>query len=168
MIEFNLNLITGDRTFDDLPLGIDTEEGFCKSGLYHKLIKRKAVNKTMPNHYLVDSVAFFDKEFQVTIRPVCYGFPFMLHLVDKNSQYYYALNDWNARTNIHMQNESVKSLSDWLKESLNLDTPDITETDMIRWRFEWGRVSVSYEIKSFNHGIYLAWNIMYLLPDKVI
>ncbi|EOZ7488546.1 MULTISPECIES: hypothetical protein [Enterobacter cloacae complex] len=47
MIEFNLNLITGDRTFDDLPLGIDTEEGFCKSGLYHKLIKRKAVNKTM-------------------------------------------------------------------------------------------------------------------------
>ncbi|GEM_PF-542179 len=168
MIEFNLNLITGDRTFDDLPLGIDTEEGFCKSGLYHKLIKRKAVNKTMPNHYLVDSVAFFDKEFQVTIRPVCYGFPFMLHLVDKNSQYYYALNDWNARTDIHMQNESVKSLSDWLKESLNLDTPDITETDMIRWRFEWGRVSVSYEIKSFNHGIYLAWNIMYLLPDKVI
>ncbi|MEG6060673.1 hypothetical protein, partial [Enterobacter roggenkampii] len=134
--------------------------GFCKSGLYHELIKRKAVNKTMPNHYLVDSVAFFDKEFQVTIRPVCYGFPFMLHLVDKNSQYYNALNDWNARANIHMLNESVKSLSDWLRESLNLDTPDTTETDMIRWRFEWGRISVSYEIKSFNHGIYLTWNIM--------
>lgn len=65
MIEFNLNPIAGDLTFDDLPLGIDTEEGFCKSGLYHELIKRKAVNKTMPNHYLVDSVAFFDKEFQV-------------------------------------------------------------------------------------------------------
>ena len=160
MIEFNLNPIAGDLTFDDLPLGIDTEEGFCKSGLYHELIKRKAVNKTMPNHYLVDSVAFFDKEFQVTIRPVCYGFPFMLHLVDKNSQYYNALNDWNARANIHMLNESVKSLSDWLKESLNLDTPDTTETDMIRWRFEWGRISVSYEIKSFNHGIYLTWNIM--------
>ena len=83
MIEFNLNPIAGDLTFDDLPLGIDSEEGFCKSGLYHELIKRKAVNKTMPNHYLVDSVAFFDKEFQVTIRPVCYGFPFMLYLVDK-------------------------------------------------------------------------------------
>ncbi|STQ11278.1 Uncharacterised protein [Enterobacter cloacae] len=124
-----------------------------------ELIKRKAVNKIMPNHYLVDSVAFFDKKFQVTIRPVCYGFPFMLHLVDKNSQYYNALNDWNARTNIHMLNDSVKSLSDWLKESLNLETPDTTETDMMRWRFEWGRVSVSYEIKSFNHGIYIVWNI---------
>ncbi len=56
-------------------------------------------------------------------------------------------------------NESVKSLSDWLKESLNLDTPDTTETDIIRWNFEWGRVSVSYETKSFNHGIYIVWNI---------
>ncbi|MER5086937.1 hypothetical protein KC894_21530, partial [Enterobacter vonholyi] len=90
---------------------------------------------------------------------VCYGFPFMLHLVDKNSQYYKALNDWNARTNIHILNESVKSLSDWLKESLNLDTPDTMETDIIRWNFAWGRVSVSYETKSFNHGIYIVWNI---------
>ncbi|KLG14352.1 hypothetical protein YA49_00250 [Enterobacter cloacae subsp. cloacae] len=159
MIELEINPITGELNLDGLALEVDNEEGFCTSNLYHQLIKRKAVNKIMPNHYLVDSVAFFDKEFQVTIRPVCYGFPFMLHLVDKNSQYYNALNDWNARTNIHMLNDSVKSLSDWLKESLNLETPDTTETDMMRWRFEWGRVSVSYEIKSFNHGIYIVWNI---------
>lgn len=83
MIALNLNPITGDLKFDDLPLGMDTEEGFCKSGLYHELIKRKAVNKTMPNHYLVDSVAFFDKEFQVTICPVCYGFPLCFILLIK-------------------------------------------------------------------------------------
>ncbi|HHZ8842431.1 TPA: hypothetical protein ACWMEY_000010 [Enterobacter cloacae] len=159
MIELEINPITGELNLDGLALEVDNEEGFCTSNLYHQLIKRKAVNKIMPNHYLVDSVAFFDKELQVTIRPVCYGFPFMLHLVDKNSQYYNALNDWNARTNIHMLNDSVKSLSDWLKESLNLEMPDTTETDMMRWRFEWGRVSVSYEIKSFNHGIYIVWNI---------
>ncbi|HID3974895.1 hypothetical protein SJ090_00075 [Enterobacter cloacae] len=159
MIKLEINPITGELNLDGLALEVDNEEGFCTSNLYHQLVKRNAANKTMPNHYLVDSVAFFDKEFQVTIRPVCYGFPFMLHLVDKNSQYYNALNDWNARTNIHMLNDSVKSLSDWLKESLNLETPDTTETDMMRWRFEWGRVSVSYEIKSFNHGIYIVWNI---------
>lgn len=119
MIEFKFNPITGELNLDGLPLKIDTEEGFCKCDLYHELVKRKAVNKNMSNHYLVDSVMFFDKEFQVTIRPVCYGFHFMLHLVDKNSQYYKSLNDWNARTNVHMLNESVKSLSDWLKESLN-------------------------------------------------
>lgn len=159
MIEFKFNPITGELNLDGLPLKIDTEEGFCKCDLYHELVKRKAVNKNMSNHYLVDSVMFFDKEFQVTIRPVCYGFHFMLHLVDKNSQYYKSLNDWNARTNVHMLNESVKSLSDWLKESLNLNTPDTTETDIIRWNFEWGRVSVSYETKSFNHGVYIVWNI---------
>ncbi|EOC3625773.1 DUF6386 family protein [Enterobacter hormaechei] len=61
--------------------------------------------------------------------------------------------------NVPSGNESVKSLSDWLKESLNLDTPDTTETDIIRWNFEWGRVSVSYETQSFNHGVYIVWNI---------
>ena len=65
MIALNLNPITGDLIFDDLPLGMDTEEGFCKSGLYHELIKRKAVNKIMPNHYLVDSVAFSTKNFKL-------------------------------------------------------------------------------------------------------
>ncbi|EOG9680913.1 hypothetical protein EKN39_22515 [Enterobacter hormaechei] len=159
MIELKIKPITGELNLDGLPLEIDTEEGFYKCNLYRELVKHNAVKKIMPNHYLVDSVAFFDKEFQVTIRPVCFGFPFMLHLVDKNSQYYKALNNWNARTNIHMLNESVKSLSDWLKESLNLDTPDTTETDIIRWNFEWGRVSVLYETKSFNHGIYIVWNI---------
>ena len=104
MIELEINPITGELNLDGLALEVDNEEGFCTSNLYHQLIKRKAVNKIMPNHYLVDSVAFFDKEFQVTIRPVCYGFLFMLYLVDKNSQYYNALNDWNARTNIHMLN----------------------------------------------------------------
>ncbi|MCK6958052.1 hypothetical protein L8Q53_06750 [Enterobacter kobei] len=112
MIELKFKPITGELNFDGLPLEIDTKEGFCKCDLYYELVKYKAIKKTMANHYLVDSVAFFDKEFQVTIRTVCYGFPFMLHLVDKNSQYYNALNDWNARTNIRMLNESVKSLSD--------------------------------------------------------
>ncbi|MEG5814121.1 hypothetical protein UXN81_09055 [Enterobacter hormaechei] len=115
MIELKIKPITGELNLDGLPLEIDTEEGFYKCNLYRELVKHNAVKKIMPNHYLVDSVAFFDKEFQVTIRPVCFGFPFMLHLVDKNSQYYKALNNWNARTNIHMLNESVKSLSDWLK-----------------------------------------------------
>lgn len=159
MIELKFKPITGELYLDGLPLEIDTEERFCKCDLYHELVKHEAIKKIMPNHYLVDSVAFFDKEFKVNIRPVCYGFPLMLHLVDKNSQYYKSLNDWSARTNIDMLNESVKSLSYWLKESLNLDTPDTMETDIIRWNFEWGRVSVSYETKSFNHGVYIVWNI---------
>lgn len=159
MNELKFNPITGELNLDGLALEIDTEESFCKADLYHELVKRKSIKKSMPNHYLVDSVMFFDKEFQVNIRPVCYGFPFMLQLVDKHSQYYNALNDWNARANIHMLNDSVKSLSIWLKEVLNLNPPDTKEPEMVRWNFEWGRVSVSYEIKSFNHGIYIVWNI---------
>jgi len=82
----------------------------------------------------------------------------MVHLVDKDSEYYKSLKDWDARTNIDMLNNSVKSLSDWLSLSLNLGGADIMETEMIRWDYEWGRIYVSYETKSFNHGIYIVWN----------
>lgn len=63
MIVLNLNLIIGDLKFDDLFLGMDIEEGFCKSGLYYELIKCKVVNKIMLNYYFVDLVVFFDKKF---------------------------------------------------------------------------------------------------------
>ncbi len=158
MINLNFNPKTGKLTFDDLTMEIDTEEGFCKSKLYHKLNTFGSVRKYIPYHYLIDSVVFFDKEFEINIRPISFGFPFMVHLVDKDSEYYKSLNDWDARTNINMLKNSVKNLSDWLSLSLNLGVPDITETEMIRWDCEWGRISVSYETKSFNHGIYIIWS----------
>ncbi|CAH3740808.1 TPA: hypothetical protein N5L20_002911 [Enterobacter kobei] len=158
MINLNFNAKTGKLIFDGLTLEIDTEEGFCNSKLYHKLNTFNAVKKYMPYHYLIDPVFFCDKEFEINIRPICFGFPFMVHLVDKDSEYYKSLKDWDARTNINMLNNSVKSLSDWLSLSLNLGAPDITKTEMIRWDYEWGRISVSYETKSFNHGIHIVWN----------
>lgn len=158
MINLNFNPKTGELTFDGITLEVATEEDFCKSKLYHKLNELNAVKKYMPYQYLIDSVFFCDKEFEINIRPICFGFPFMVHLVDKDSEYYKSLKDWNARTDINMLNNSVKVLSDWLNISLNLGVPDITEKEMIRWGFEWGRISVSYEKKSFNHGIYIVWN----------
>ncbi|ENY0894068.1 hypothetical protein MT488_13170 [Enterobacter ludwigii] len=158
MLELNLNPITGELNLDGLSLEIDSEEGFCNCDFYHKSIKHKAIKNIMPHHYLIDSTVFFEKEFQAIIRPICFGFPFMVHLVDKDSEYYKSLKDWDARTNINMLNNSVKSLSDWLSLSLNLGVPDVTKTEMIRWDYEWGRISVSYETKSFNHGIYIVWN----------
>lgn len=59
-----------------------------------------------------------------------------------------------------MFNDLVKSLFDWLKELLNLEMFDIMEIDMMRWCFEWGWVFVLYEIKLFNYGIYIVWNII--------
>lgn len=157
MINLNFNPKDGKFTFDGLSLEIDTEEGFCKSKLYQKLNTLNAVKNHMPYHYLIDSVVFFDKEFEINIRPICFGFPFMVRLVNKDGEYYKSLKDWNARTNINMLNNSVKSLSDWLNISLDLGVPDIMETEMIRWNYDWGLISVSYETKSFNHGIYIEW-----------
>lgn len=158
MINLKFNSITGKLIFDNTPLEIDTEEGFFNSKLYEMLINRDCIKENIPHSYLVDLVCFYDKEFEVSINPICFGFPFMVQLVDKNSQYYKSLNDWNARTDIEMLNESVTNLSGWLRKSLSLGDPDIIEAEMVRWIFDWGRVSVSYETRSFDHGVYIVWN----------
>ncbi|MGD8164540.1 hypothetical protein [Pantoea sp. FN0307] len=157
MINLNFDSITGTLTLNDLPVEIETEDVFCKSQLYQKLFEQNSIKSITPHHYLIDSVRFFDKEFEFYIRPICYDFPFVVQLVDKHGGYYKSLNDWSARTNINMLNDSVVELSNWLKVSLNLLTPDLIKNEMVRWDLKWGRVSVSYETKSFNHGIYISW-----------
>lgn len=159
MINLRFDSIAGKLSFDDIPLEIDTEEGFCNSKLYELLINRGCIKSNIPHSYLVDLANFYDKEFEVSLNPICFGFPFMVQLVDKNSQYFRSLKDWDARTDIDMLNESVKNLSDWLRKSLSLGNPDIKEAEMVRWIFDWGRISVSYETRSFDHGIYIVWNV---------
>lgn len=158
MIDLNFDLKTGKLIFDDLTLENVTEEYFFKSPLYQVLSERNAVKSLMPHNYHIDSVLFLGKEFEVSIRPISVASPFfVVSLVDKHSDYYKSLTDWYARTNIEMLNESVKDLAEWFKEKLNLDEPEIIEVEMIRWGFDWGRLSVSYETYSFFHGAYIAW-----------
>lgn len=157
MINLKFDSITGVLTLDNLPVEVKTEDDFCKSKLYQNLVDRNCIKGITPHHYLVDSVIFFDKEFEVYIRPICYGFPFMVQLIDKNGKYYQSLKDWSARSDINMLNDSVKGLSDWLKAALNLAAPDVKKNEIVRWDLEWGRVSASYETRSFNHGIYITW-----------
>jgi len=65
MIELKFKPITGELNLDDLPLEIDTEEGFCNCDLYRELVKHKAVKKTMPNHYLLTQQCFPIKNFKL-------------------------------------------------------------------------------------------------------
>ncbi|QXG53252.1 hypothetical protein KTJ90_11390 [Pantoea jilinensis] len=149
---------TGALVIDEKYLEITSEELFCKSELYKSLQRSGSIKSLMPHHYLIDSIIFHNKEFELRIRPICFNFPFMVQLVDKGSEYYHSLNDWNRRTDIEMLNESVRDLSKWLSSSLELGYPDFIETEVVRWGFPWGNVSVSYETRSFNHGIYIIWD----------
>lgn len=150
---------TGTLVLDEKNLEITSEEAFCNSEFYKKLQKVGSIKRLMPHHYLIDSIVFHNKEFEIHIRPICFNFPFMVQLVDKGSEYYDSLSDWNRRADIEMLNKSVRYLSNWLGSSLELGEPDFSENEMVSWRFPWGNVSVSYETRSFNHGIYITWDV---------
>nr|WP_033762191.1 hypothetical protein [Pantoea agglomerans] len=147
---------TGTLVIDEKYLEITSEELFCKSELYNSLQSSGSIKSLMPHHYLIDSIIFNNKEFELHIRPVIFNLPFMVQLVDKGNEYYHSLNDWDRRADIEMLNESVRDLSKWLGSSLELGSPDFIKAEVVRWGFPWGNVSVSYETRSFNHGIYIT------------
>jgi len=158
MKELKLDPITGAIILEQLALDITDEDIFCKGNFYNSMNSQGKIKKVIPHHYLIDSIFFSNKEFEMHIRPICFNFPFMVQLIDKKSKYYDSLSDWDKRTNIKMLNESVENLSNWLGSSLELREPDFISNEVVRWEFFWGDISVSYETRSFNHGIYITWN----------
>ncbi|MGY3310634.1 hypothetical protein ACVW06_003659 [Pantoea ananatis] len=158
MKKLKFDPITGTMILDELILDVTGEDIFCESDFYKIMNSHGFIKKNIPHHYLIDSTVFFNKEFEMHIRPICFNFPFMVQLIDKKSKYYDSLSDWDKRTNIEMLNDSVKNLSNWLGSSLELKEPDFISNDVVRWEFSWGDISVSYETRSFNHGIYMIWN----------
>ncbi|KGD81420.1 hypothetical protein C7434_4342 [Pantoea sp. PNA 14-12] len=158
MKKLKVDLITGTIILDELGLDVTDEDTFCESNFYKSMNSKGSIKKIIPHHYLIESIIFFNKEFEMHIRPICFNFPFMVQLIDKKSKYYDSLSDWDKRTNIKMLNESVENLSNWLGSSLELREPDFISNEVVRWEFFWGDISVSYETRSFNHGIYITWN----------
>ena len=81
-----------------------------------------------------------------------------MQLIYKEGGYYKAINDWNKVSNIDMLNKEVDYLYQWVSGEYDLGEPDEKEKHSVMWHLEWGDITICYDIKSFNCGIYLTWN----------
>lgn len=157
MIDLHIDKVNGAIFLGGVEVDISSEDVFVKSAFYETFFKQGEINELMPHHYLLKSVIFKDKIFEMIVRPICYDFPFMIQLIDHDSDYFNSREDWNLKADINMLSQSVRKTSLWLSEVLDLQEPDVQNESFNRWLFSWGRVSVSYENKSFDFGIFITW-----------
>jgi len=161
MMNFNIELKTGEIKVDNLILSSNdkTEDNFICSNFFQHLIKANQIKKLMPHHFFVGNVKWENKLFELTIRPQCFdNIPFMLYLVDKQGEYYSSLSNWEKRTEIAMLEREVNHLCEWLTDILILPSATENVDNGKRWIFDWGRITVSFETRSFNCGIYITYN----------
>lgn len=57
-----------------------------------------------------------------------------------------------------MLNKEVDFLYRWVSEVYDLGEPDEKEKHSVTWSMEWGDITICYDIKSFNCGVYLTWS----------
>ncbi|MEH3776736.1 hypothetical protein POW02_22320 [Enterobacter asburiae] len=159
MIDFKINVVNGKVELDNKCLLIQGESEFITSDLYKYLESKNKMQKLIPYHYTVNTVLWSGKEFEVIIQPLCFSnLPFTVKLIYKEGEHYKAINDWNKVSNIDMLSKEVDFLYQWLSGEYDLGEPDEKEKHSVMWHLEWGDITVCYDIKSFNCGIYLTWN----------
>jgi hypothetical protein len=158
MIDFEVNIADGKVQLDNNYLLIQREDEFIVSELYKYLESKNKIQRLIPYHYTVNTVLWFDKKFELIIRPLCFSnFPFMVQLIYKEGEYFKTINDWDKVSNIDMLNKEVDFLSRWVSEEYDLGEPDGKEKHSVIWHLEWADITVCYNIKSFNCGIYITW-----------
>lgn len=159
MIDFKINMVNGKVELDNKCLLIQGEGEFITSDFYKYLESKNKMQKLIPYHYTVNTVLWSGKEFEVIIQPLCFSnLPFTVKLIYKEGEHYKAINDWNKVSNIDMLSKEVDFLYQWLSGEYDLGEPDEKEKHSVMWHLEWGDITVCYDIKSFNCGIYLTWN----------
>lgn len=158
MIDFNIDISSGALLFNGERLEAKDHNEWVVSSIYDKLKNVNEANQIIPYHYLVNDVLWMGRVFELTIRPACFeNTPFMLYFVNKGGVYYRSLSNWEERSDINMLEYEIDELFNWLFNELHLSDDYVKIDHGYRWEFSWGRISVSFETKSFNCGIYISY-----------
>ncbi|MCF8582138.1 hypothetical protein L2X67_20240 [Enterobacter ludwigii] len=159
MIDFKINMIDGNVKLDNKYLSIQKEDAFIFSELYKYLKSKNEIQRLIPYHYTINTALWSGKKFEIIIRPLCFSnLPFMVQIICKEGEYYNSINDWNKVSDIDMLNKEVDFLYHWVLDECEPGVPSVKEKHNITWLFAWGDITICYDIKSFNCGIYLTWN----------
>ncbi|MEY8712552.1 hypothetical protein [Mangrovibacter phragmitis] len=158
MIDFNIDISSGELFFNGERLEAKDHSGWVASPIYDKFKNVNEADQIIPYHYLVNNVLWMGRVFELTIRPACFeNTPFMLYFVNKGGGYYRSLSNWEKRSDINMLECEVGELFNWLLNELRLSDDYVKIGHGYRWEFSWGRISASFETKSFNCGIYISY-----------
>lgn len=152
----NLDESNGALHIDGSEIDLSSYEAFTKSLFFNSVDDLTPVGKY---RFFSEDVSWHDEPFTVEFNPAVFSFKSLVFLTSKTGDFYKSLSDWEKRANVKALKEEEKRMFAWMLNRYpnnykgELKDPPYGHV----WGFEWGKVTVQSEERSFNCGIYIVW-----------
>lgn len=152
----NLDESNGALHIDGSEIDLSSYEAFTKSFFFNSVDDLTPVGKY---RFFSEDVSWHDEPFTVEFNPAVFSFKALVFLTSKTGDFYKSLSDWEKRANVKALKEEEKRMFAWMLNRYpnnykgELKDPPYGHV----WGFEWGKVTVQSEERSFNCGIYIVW-----------
>lgn len=152
----NLDESNGALHIDGSEIDLSSYEAFTKSRFFNSVDDLTPAGKY---RFFSEDVSWHDEPFTVEFNPAVFSFKSLVFLTSKTGDFYKSLSDWEKRANVKALKEEEKRMFAWMLNRYpnnykgELKGPPYGHV----WDFEWGKVTVQSEERSFNCGIYIVW-----------
>jgi len=152
----NLDESNGALHIDGSEIDLSSYEAFTKSLFFNSVDDLTPAGKY---RFFSEDVSWHDEPFTVEFNPAVFSFKSLVFLTSKTGDFYKSLSDWEKRANVKALKEEEKRMFAWmLNRSPNNYKGELKDPPYGHvWDFEWGKVTVQSEERSFNCGIYIVW-----------
>lgn len=152
----NLDESNGALHIDGSEIDLSSYEAFTKSLFFNSVDDLTPVGKY---RFFSEDVSWHDEPFTVEFNPAVFSFKSLVFLTSKTGDFYKSLSDWEKRANVKALKEEEKRMFAWmLNRYPNNYKGELKDHPYGHvWGFEWGKVTVQSEERSFNCGIYIVW-----------
>lgn len=156
MKKMNIDFFTGRLLINDNELLLWSYDDFVTSEFY---VSNKEIKKNGGVYFNFPEVNWMGKNFFMEIRPSMNNFPPTIFLIDRTSDFFYSLKNWEDRDNLELLHEEECNLITWVRDKIEggVEKKIIKPPYGIEWIYGWGSIAVQTNKRDFNCGIYISW-----------
>lgn len=147
----------GNLTIDNYSINLQSQEEFVGSCFYRDNDDIKEFGRY---GYYVESVSWLGREYFLEFWPAMEQFQKKICMVEKGTEFYSSLHDWELRANVDLLLREEARVKDFLESTLKfVSKHDISQPPYgVVFEYSWGEIAVQSNKNDFNCGLYIGWN----------
>ncbi|SEL30605.1 hypothetical protein SAMN04487787_10922 [Kosakonia sacchari] len=152
-----LDFCTGALSIGNNELNIDGYDKFIASDLFKNNTQLKKWGRF---YFILPEVSWLGGGFYLEIRPSVNNIPPCIYMIDRDSNFFQSLNDWNKRADLSMIKKEESRLIQWMRDHIKGGNERAVTNPPygVEWVYEWGTISVQCNTHTFDCGTYITWN----------
>ncbi|WP_312178328.1 hypothetical protein [Pseudescherichia sp.] len=152
-----LNERDGSVTIDNYSINLQSREQFVGSCFYRE---NDDIKEFGHYGYYVESVLWLGREYSLEFWPAMEQFEKKIFMVEKGTEFYASLHDWELRANIDLLLREEARVKAFLESTLHfVSKHDISQPPYgVVFEYSWGEIAVQSNKNDFNCGLYISWN----------